>query len=116
MDKWNQLADRETVERTIASLKVNRMEAYFVETAEEAKRKVFELVPEGAEVMDMSSVTLDTISIVKEIQESGRYNSVRKKLLSMDRKTQSGEMQKAGAAPEWVIGSVHAVTEDGRVL
>jgi len=34
----------------------------------------------------------------------------------MDRKTQGLEMQKLGAAPEWAVGSVHAVTEDGKVI
>jgi hypothetical protein len=34
----------------------------------------------------------------------------------MNRSTQSLEMQKLGAAPEWTIGSVHAITEDGQVV
>lgn len=34
----------------------------------------------------------------------------------MDRKTQGSLMQKMGAGPDWAIGSVHAVTEDGHVL
>jgi hypothetical protein len=34
----------------------------------------------------------------------------------MDRKTQGREMQKIGSAPEWAVGSVHAITEDGQVL
>jgi L-lactate utilization protein LutC len=34
----------------------------------------------------------------------------------MDPKTQNREMQKMGATPEYMIGSVHAVTETGRVI
>ena len=34
----------------------------------------------------------------------------------MDKKTQALEMQKLGAAPEWTVGSVHAVTEDGKII
>ena len=34
----------------------------------------------------------------------------------MDQKIQGAEMKKLGAAPEWAIGSVHAVTEDGKVV
>jgi hypothetical protein len=34
----------------------------------------------------------------------------------MDPKTQNREMVKLGATPEYILGSVHAVTEDGRVL
>jgi hypothetical protein len=66
--------------------------------------------------MTMSSVTLDTIGLAKEINESGKYNSVKAKLMKMDRTTQGLEMQKLGAAPEYVVGSVHAVTQDGKLL
>jgi hypothetical protein len=34
----------------------------------------------------------------------------------MDRKTQNREMQRLGSAPEWAVGSVHAVTRDGHIL
>ena len=116
MNNWNKLADRNTVERTISALKTNGIEAYFVENKEAAKAKVLKLLLKGAEVMNMSSVTLNTISIADEIIESGNYNSVRNMLEKMDRKTQNREMQQLGAAPEWVVGSVHAVTEAGQIL
>jgi hypothetical protein len=34
----------------------------------------------------------------------------------MDRQTQMREMIKMGAVPEYIIGSVHALTEDGTVV
>lgn len=115
-NKWNQLASKESIERTIEALKSNGIDAQLVSNADEAKKKVFEILPEDTEVMSMSSVTLDSTGISKEINESGKYNSVRNKLNSMDWATQGLEMQKLGAAPEWTVGSVHAVTEDGHVL
>ena len=111
-----QLANESKIERTVSALKANGIDALVAENGDEAKRKILELLPAGAEVMDMTSTTLDTIGISKEIQDSGKFNSVRKKLFSMDRKTQSSEMRKIGSAPDWAIGSVHAVTEDGNVL
>lgn len=116
MNDWTILADDQTIEKTIKALKANNIDAEVVATGEEAKKKVLALIPQGAEVMNMTSVTLDTISAAQEIMESGRYNAVRKKLMSMDRKTQGLEMQKLGASPEYAVGSVHAVTEDGKVL
>ncbi|MBI4050297.1 MAG: LUD domain-containing protein [Candidatus Doudnabacteria bacterium] len=115
-EKFGQLASDETIQKTIAALKDNGIEAVAVQNSEAAKRKAFEIIPEGAEIMNMTSMTLESLSVVKEILESGRFNSVRNKLNQMDRKTQGPEMQKIGAAPEWVFGSVHAVTEDGQVL
>ena len=113
---WNQLADRAAIDQTIAHLKNNGINALVVETGEDAKRNVLELIPEGAEVMNMTSVTLEATGIAKEILESGRYSAVRHQLNGMDRKTQGLEMNKLGAAPEWTVGSVHAVTWDGHVL
>ncbi|OGC82093.1 MAG: hypothetical protein A2V81_03005 [Candidatus Abawacabacteria bacterium RBG_16_42_10] len=116
MDKWSQLASKESIETTIAVLKSHNIEAILVENGEAAKKKVLEMLPEGAEVMTMSSTTLQQIGLVEEIENSPKYDVVKKKLSAMDRATQSREMQRIGAAPEWAIGSVHAVTEDGHAM
>ncbi len=114
--EWDKLADNKSIERTVAALKPNGIDAFVVKDGEEAKEKVLDILPKGSEVMSMSSTTLDTINLSKEISESGKFNSIRKKLMSMNRDTQGSEMRKLGAAPEWAIGSAHAVTEDGKVL
>ncbi len=116
MEKWNKLASRERIENTMKRLEENGVKAYFVENRKEAKEKVFEIIPKNSEVMTMTSVTLDALEILNEVNESGRYVSVRKKLNSMNRENQGREMQQLGAAPEWAIGSVHAVTEDGKIM
>lgn len=116
MDNWKQVAPKESVDKAIEALKANNIDARFVSTGKKAKKEVLSMIPEGAEVMTMSSITLDTLGISKEIQESGKYDSVKNKLNSMSRETQGREMQKLGAAPDWAIGSVHAATEDGHLL
>lgn len=98
------------------NLAQNGFNVTIAENSEQARQKVLELVPKGAEVMTASSVTLDTLGLTPVFNDSGEYDSVKAKLMKLDRKTQSLEMQKLGAAPEYVIGSVHAVTEDGHVV
>ena len=111
---WNTLATKQSVEKTIAALKANGIEAVFVNDGAEAKKKALEMIPKGTEVMNMTSVTLDTIGLPKELNESGKFNSVRAQL--MDKNVSAREKKMLGAAPEWVVGSVHAVTENGEVL
>ncbi|MBX4196161.1 lactate utilization protein [Candidatus Pacearchaeota archaeon] len=113
---WSKPASQESVHKAIESLKKNGIEAEFTSNREEAKKRALALIPHGAEIMTMTSVTLTEAGIEQEIDNSGKYNSVRKKLATMDRKTKSREMQMLGAAPEYVIGSVHAVTENGDIL
>jgi L-lactate utilization protein LutC len=110
------LATDSSLQKTISALKANGIFAQVVNTAAEAKELVLKMIPAGAEVMTMTSVTLDTIGLEKELNESGKFSSVKKKLSEMSRETQHGEMQKLGAAPTWAVGSVHAVTEDGKVV
>lgn len=116
MRDWGKLATEKSVEKAIRNLEVNGIKVVVVGNKEEARKKVLELLPQDAEVMNMSSVTIDSLELPKEINESGNYDSVKNKLEKMDRKTQGLEMQKLGAAPQYAVGSVHAVTEDGKVL
>lgn len=114
--KWTDLPSDEVLEKTVKSLVENGMEAQIVETGEEAKKKVLDLIPKGAEVMTMSSQTLEAIGVLSQINESGDYDALKPKLMAMDRVTQGVAMKKLGAAPEWSVGSANAVTEDGRVV
>jgi len=116
MKDFSKLASDEAITKVKDALAKNGIEVLAVENGAQAREKVLEIIPEGAEVMTMTSETSRVTGIAEQLNESGKYNSVRKKFATMDRKTQGLEMQKLGAAPEWAVGSVHAVTEDGRVI
>lgn len=113
---FNQLASDTVIEKTQKNLEENGFHVFVVENGEAAKKKALSLIPEKAEVMTATSVTLSTIGLSDEINTSGNFDPVMEKLKTMDRKTQNSEMQKIGSAPQYIVGSVHAVTEDGYVL
>ncbi len=79
-------------------------------------RQLWTWLPEGAVVFTASSVTADGIGLTKAIDESGRYTATRPQLIAMDPATQMSEMRRLSAAPEWVIGTVHALTVDGDLV
>ncbi len=116
MNNWNNVVSDEQINKTVEALKANNINAVVVESANEAREYVLNLVPKKSEVMTMTSVTLDKVGLVEALNESGEYDSVKQKLSSLNRETDSRKMQQIGAAPEWAIGSVHAVTEDGKVV
>jgi hypothetical protein len=53
---------------------------------------------------------------VAEIEGSGRYEALRPRIWSMDRQTQADEIRRLSAAPDVMLGSVHAVTEGGALV
>lgn len=116
MKDYSLPADAKTIKKVIDSLKANGINALIAENGEDAKKKALEMIPEGSEVMTMSSVTIDKLGISEVINESGKYDSVKKKLASMNRETDLRKMQEIGSTPEYAIGSVHAVTEDGKIV
>jgi hypothetical protein len=113
---FSKIAGQEVIGKASEALAANGFNVVVVETGEQAKQEVLNLIPKNAEVMTMTSVTLESIGIAKAINDSGDYDSVRLKLNTMNRETQGRDMQKLGAAPTYTIGSVHAITQDGKVL
>ena len=114
--EFAKLASEEQIQRVVHALSANGIKALVAETGEEAKRIVLDLVPQGAEVYANVSKTLERIGLSTEFDNSGRYNAVHPKVLSLDRKTQADEIRKLRAIPDYIVGSVHAITEAGEVL
>lgn len=114
--KYAELAADAQIERAVEALTKHGFNVHVVENSVEARKKVKELLPEGAEVFTSLSDTLSSSGIYEDINNSGRYNSVRTRLAGMDAKTQRREMNKIGAVPEYVVGSIHALTETGSAI
>jgi hypothetical protein len=109
-------APEAVIQKAAAAVRANNIEVRIVNTGHEAKRMVLELVPEGAEVHSGKSKTLQDVGLWAELFESGRYDSLRKHYMAMDRKTQAREIRKLISAPDYMFGSVNALTHDGDLV
>jgi L-lactate utilization protein LutC len=109
-------ADDTRVRRASAALEANGISVLRAASATEAKELVLGLIAEGSEVHHGASMSLDVAGITDEIDKSGRYESLRPRLFSMDRETRADEIRRLGAAPDVMLGSVHAVTETGSLM
>ncbi len=116
VEEYAKRATDEKIERTSKALEANGIQTLVAENGVEAKRLFLELIPEGSEVFLSSSVTLEQLGLVAEVDQSGHFDAVRPKMYAMNRETQGREIRKLIAAPDFAAGSVHAVTEDGYVL
>jgi len=114
--RWGTRADEARVQRTIAALEANGIRVLTAADAAEAKRIVLDLIPDGSQVYHGASQSLEAAGITAEIEKSGRYSPIRPRIFSMDRKTQADEIRRLAAAPDVMLGSVHAVSETGSLL
>ena len=109
-------ASLDRIERAAAALGANNIEAVVVDTAADAKREALARIPDGAEVHSGASKTLQETGIVAELETSPRIDWLRKRTMAMDRATQGREIRRLSAAPDVMLGSVAAVTEDGKLV
>ena len=110
------LASDQRIDAAAQALEHNGIRALVVDTGQEARLRVRELLADGAEVFNNTSRTLESIGVAEDIERSGRYQATRLRLYQMDREMQGREMRVLAAAPEYVVGSVHAVTDGGSLL
>ena len=98
----------ERIAAAAEALESNGFRALVVDTGQEARLRVAEL-PEGAEVTTTPREPWSSSAWPKTSKRSGRHQAIRLRLYQMDREMQRREMQVLAAAPEYVVGGVHAV-------
>jgi LUD domain len=109
-------AEGARVTRTAAALEANGISVLRAANGAESKRVVLGLIPAGSQVHHGASQSLEVSGIAEEIEGSGRYEPLRPRVFSMDRATQADEIRRLSAAPDVMLGSVHAVTETGSLM
>lgn len=114
--EWDKLCDDATLERVVTALKGRGIDTFVVGGRDEARLKVLSLIPEGSEVIEGSSTTMNEIGATKEIEESGRYVAVKMKFKEITDPVKRAEARRDATASDYGTGSVHAITEDGQMF
>ncbi|MBX3028958.1 MAG: LUD domain-containing protein [Chloroflexi bacterium] len=115
-ERYTVPASDEVVERTAEALRGRGFEVRIAADRDAAREAVFDLIPVGSEVNQASSLTVDTLGIGDALVEREEYVALKPRLWAMDRETHAREFRQQFAGPDVVVGSVHAVTEDGQLV
>jgi hypothetical protein len=105
-----------TLEALAERMRARNFEVVIVDDGAAAKAEVLSRVPEGSQVHSGKSKTLEDAGIFDEFMDNEQYDFIRRRTLKMDRNTQRDEMRRAGAAPDFMVNSAHAVTEAGQIV
>jgi len=115
-DRFTTLPDDQTLASAVVALEEHGFSVEVVDDPDAARRAVLSRIPHGSSVMTNTSVTLQETGIADAINDGGPYESARTKMLALDFATQLQEMKAIGGQPEYALGSVHAVTQDGTLV
>ena len=109
-------ASEESIQRAATALRAHNFTVEVVDTAAQARAYVNSVLPKDQSILTASSETLRLSGLLDDINRSGKFNAIMPQLEKMDRNTQRTEMRRLSASPDVVVGSVHAITEDGKVV
>jgi acyl-CoA hydrolase len=107
-------AGEDSVLRTLAALEARGFVVARAHDAAQARQIVLDLIPKGSEVSHGVSKTLQDTGILDALD--GRFDYLAPRLRQMDRTTHGDEIRRLMMTPGVMLGSVHAVTEDGTLL
>jgi hypothetical protein len=111
-------ADEDQLARAAKGLTERGYTAHVVDTVAQARELVRDLLREfGTDkaVLTANSETLRTSGIQDDVDGSGEFRSLRGELAGLDPQD-TRAMIRLGAAPDVIVGSVQAVTEDGALV
>jgi hypothetical protein len=106
-------ASEEAIQQVAERLRERNIEVVVVDDGDQAREVVLNRLPDGAEVHSGKSKTLQETGIFEAIQDPTHFDSLRQRFSKMDRQTQAREIRKLIAGPDYMLGSVNAITADG---
>jgi L-lactate utilization protein LutC len=109
-------APAQRLERAATALTAHGFTVEILDDVAAARTRIKDLLPEGASVFTSSSETLRLSGIDEDINTSGRYQAVKPRVLAMDRVASADDIRRLLASPDFVVGSVAAVTETGSLV
>jgi LUD domain len=109
-------ASARRLELAAAALTAHGFTVEILDDAAAARTRVKDLIPESASVFTAASETLRLSGIDEDINTSGRYRAVKPLVLAMDRVTRADDIRRLLTSPDFVVGSVAALTETGSLV
>ncbi len=106
------VADDEALTRASKGLRERGYTTHIVDTVADARALVRDLLPRDKAIFTANSETLRHSGLLADIDDGDEFVSVRAQLADVDPKDIRTQIT-MGATPDVVVGSVHAITEDG---
>ena len=108
--------DDAVIQRTVEALYQRNMPAVVAESGEHALQLLKDMIPEGAEVFNSTSETLDTIGYSDYLHNNPRYRNLHDEVAAETDPVKLREKRRLATVSEYIIGSVQAISETGEIV
>jgi hypothetical protein len=114
---YETIPSKEIVAKTAAGIKERNIEVVVVANKAEALKKIQELVPAGASVMNGSSTSLIEIGFVEYLKSGAHsWKNLHAGIVAEKDPAKNTALRHEAIFADYFLGSVHAITEAGELL
>ena len=101
------------IQRLISNLELRNIDAFFIESFDEASNKILKMIPDDCTVGVGHSITVQDSGIVRKLIERG--NTVFDKTMAMN-KEESKQIKKKALTADWYITGTNAISLQGHIV
>jgi L-lactate utilization protein LutB len=110
------LPDEAAIARTVEALRARNIHVIVTNTGEEAHHALIQILPEGAEICDSTSETLDAIGFTAFVRGNPRFTNLHDGYAAEPDLAKRNDLRRRASIADYVIGSVQAIAETGEVF
>ncbi len=110
------LPDEAAIARTVEALRARNIHVIVTNTGEEAHHALIQLLPEGAEICDSTSETLDAIGFTAFVRGNPRFTNLHDGYAAEPDLAKRNDLRRRASIADYFIGSVQAIAETGEVF
>ncbi|MEN6342753.1 MAG: lactate utilization protein [Methanospirillum sp.] len=116
-DRWGRVPDETTIARTVEAIERRNIRVIRAATADAARQSLLDLIPDGAEVMNGSSTTLNEMGYEQLLKENPKgwrdYHAV---ITAENDEQERNALRRKGVAADWFLSGVQAIAETGELV
>jgi L-lactate utilization protein LutC len=110
------LPDAAAIVRTVAALRARNIDVIVADTRAAAQQALLELLPDGAEICDSTSETLEAIGFTAFVRGNPRYTNLHDVYEAEPDLARRQELRRRASIADYFIGSVQAIAETGEIF
>jgi L-lactate utilization protein LutC len=110
------LPDAAAIMRTVAALRARNIDVIVADTREAANNALIQLLPDGAEICDSTSETLDAIGFTAFVRGNPRYTNLHDVYEAEPDLARRNDLRRRASTADYFIGSVQAIAETGEIF
>src|SRR5712691_4275296 len=108
--------DDAAIMRTVEALQARNIHVMVTDTHEEANNALIQLLPEGAEICDSTSETLDAIGFTAFVRGNPRYKNLHDVYEAEPDMAKRNDLRRRASIADYFIGSAQAIAETGEIF